>query len=135
MRFRPLLFCICLVGCTVDQPPLLVEDVVLTRPIPGVAMGAGYFTLRNTSNQSIRIDRISSPDLAAVAMHESVLEDGIARMYELQEIMLLPRSAVVFETGGKHLMMRYLETTPDIVTLQFFAGPAMLLSVQANTRE
>ncbi|MDH5321564.1 MAG: copper chaperone PCu(A)C, partial [Gammaproteobacteria bacterium] len=107
----------------------------LTRPITGSAMGAGYFTLHNRSGQLIRIDRISSPDLAGVAMHESILQDGIARMVELQDIAVAPHSSVVFEAGGKHLMLNYAATRPGVVTLQFFAGPAMLLSVQVNTLE
>ncbi len=134
-RILLLLICASIASCNSNQPPLIIEDLVLIRPIPGATMGAGYFTLRNTSKQLIRIDRVDSPDLGAVAMHESVLEDGIARMVELQEIAILPQSTVTFEAGGKHLMLSYTATTPDAVTLHFFAGPAMLLSVQANTAE
>ena len=131
-RLLALLAAISIAACSAEQPPLLVEELVLTRPIPGAGMGAGYFTLRNTSGEAIRITRVSSPELAAVAMHESLLEDGIARMHELPEIVVPPHSSVVFEAGGKHLMMHYAAATPEVVTLQFFAGPAMLLSVQAR---
>lgn len=134
-RILILLLFVGVASCGSDQPPLVIEDLVLTRPIPGTAMGAGYFTLRNTSKQLIRIDRVGSPDLLAVAMHESALEDGIARMVELQEISIPPQSTVVFEAGGKHLMLSYEAATPELVTLQFFAGPMMLLSVQTNTAE
>lgn len=137
LRILLLFICAAIAACAgdQDQAPLVVEDLVLTRPIPGSAMGAGYFTMRNTSKELVRIDRVGSPDLAAVAMHESVLEDGIARMVELQEIVLPPQSSLVFEAGGKHLMLRYSTTTPEVVTLQFFAGAAMLLSVQVNSAE
>jgi copper(I)-binding protein len=134
-RLLLLLACCGIAACSAEQPPLLVDDLVLTRPITGAGMGAGYFTLRNTTGQSIRVDRVASTDLAAVAMHESVLEDGIARMHKLPEVVLPPHSSVVFEAGGKHLMLSYTATTPDVVTLQFFSGPAMLLSVQARPLE
>jgi len=135
LRIPLLLICAAVTACAGDQAPLVVEDLVLTRPIPGSAMGAGYFTMRNTSKELIRIDKVDSPDFAAVAMHESILEDGIARMVELPEILLPPQSSIVFAAGGKHLMLRYSATTPEVVTLQFFAGAAMLLSVQVNTAE
>jgi copper(I)-binding protein len=135
LRIVPLLFCVCIAACGREQPPVLAENVLLTRPIPGASTGAGYLTLRNTTGEPIRIDRVASPELAAVAMHESVLEDGTSRMHALPEIVVLPHSEVVFEAGGKHLMLTYSAATPETVTLQFFAGPAMLLSVQANTVE
>ncbi len=134
-RFLQLLVFACLAACSARQAPLLAENVVLTRPMPGVGMGAGYLTLRNTSSQRIRIDNVSSPDLESVAMHESVLEDGIARMYELPEIVILPGRSVSFEAGGKHLMIRYPVDTHDTITLQFYSGKAMLLSIDVNPGE
>jgi len=135
LRVLPLLLCAWLVACSVEQPPLLAEAVVLTPPLPGVRMGAGYMTLRNTSDQSIRINRVASPDLVSVAMHESVVEDGIARMHELQELVIPPHQSVVFEPGSKHLMIHYPAATADFVTLQFFADTAMLLSMQVHIED
>ncbi len=128
-RLLLLLVFACLTACSFEQAPLLAEDVRVSRPLPGVRMGAGYFTLRNTTSQRIAISRVSSPDFASVSMHESVLEDGISRMYELQEVVILPGQSVTFEPGGKHLMIRHAIETPARVTLQFYAGDAMLLSL------
>ena len=134
-RFWPTLLCALLAACSAAEPPLLVEDVVLTRPLPGAHMGAGYMTLRNTTAEPISINRVTSPDLVSVAMHESVVDDGIARMHELQEIIIPPQQSVVFAPGGKHLMLRYPAATADFVTLQFFADTAMLLSMQVRIEE
>ena len=94
-------------------------------------MGAGYLALHNTSTQAITIGRVTSPDGIAVAMHESELVDGIMRMRELPALTIPARQSVVFEPGGKHLMLRYPVVMPDTVTLQFFAGADMLLTIQA----
>lgn len=134
-RWLQLLVFSFLAACSARQAPLLAEGVVLTRPIPGIGMGAGYLTLRNTSSQEIRIDKVSSPDLESVAMHESVLEDGISRMYELQEVNILPGQSVSFEAGGKHLMIQYPVDARDTVTLQFYSGTAMLLSINVKPEE
>jgi copper(I)-binding protein len=135
LRPLPLLLCAWLAACSAEQPPLLAEAVVLTRPLPGTHMGAGYMTLRNTSDQPIRIDKVASPDLVAVSMHESVVEDGIARMLALPELLIPPHESVVFAPGGKHLMIHYPAATTDFVTLQFYADAAMLLAIQVHPEE
>jgi copper(I)-binding protein len=63
-------------------------------------------------------------------MHESVLEDGMARMYPLGELTILPGQSIEFARGGKHLMLMRPLDNIESVTLEFYAGKAMLLSVK-----
>ena len=95
-------------------------------------MGAGYLTLTNSTDQLVAITQVTSPDLISVEMHESVLEDGISRMYKLQEVAILPGGTATFEPGAKHLMLRYPDELPNNVTLQFYAGESLLLSIDAK---
>ena len=133
MRLLTTLLCCCwLSACSVENAPLVATDIVVTRPLPGVRMGAGYLSLTNATNQRILITKVMSPNFESVEMHESVLEDGISRMYRLYEIAILPGRTVHFEPGGKHLMIRYGVDDPDVVTLQFYAGDALLLSVDTT---
>ena len=115
--------------------PLIAEDVVIARPIPGVRMGAGYLSLTNTTGQGIRITKVTSPHFESVEIHESVLEDGISRMLRLDEIEIPPGRTVRFEPGGKHLMIQYSVDTPTVVTLNFHAGDALLLSVSTAVED
>ena len=135
LRLLPILAFAGIAACTAEQAPLLVDNVTVARPLPGVPMSAGYLTLHNTTAQEIRITRVSSPQFAAVEMHESVSEDGIARMHELQEIVVPPAGSVVFEPGAKHLMLRAPIGEPELVTLQFFASDALLLSIDVKPGE
>jgi hypothetical protein len=98
-------------------------------------MAAGYLTLRNTTSEDITINKVTSPQLKSVEMHESILDDGISRMYALPEIVIPPGGAVSFEAGGKHLMLQYPPEIPETVTLQFHSGTAMLLSIIVTTEE
>lgn len=123
------------VACSAKQPPLLAEQLHITRPMPGMSMGAGYLTLKNNSDQKISISRVNSPELDSVEMHESVLEDGVSRMYKLQEVVILPGRSVSFEPGGKHLMLNYPTTVPSQVTLQFYAGETLMLSIGATLED
>ena len=122
-------------ACSAEQPPLVAEQLQIARPLPGMSMGAGYLTLKNNSAQQIRITGMHSPDLKSVEMHESVLEDGVSRMYKLQEVVILPGQSVSFEPGARHLMLRYRATIPDQVTLQFYAEETLLLSVGATLKD
>ncbi|MGI9270683.1 MAG: copper chaperone PCu(A)C [Woeseiaceae bacterium] len=138
MMFRLLLLSltICVsAACSNDQPPLVAENVVITQPIPGMRMSAGYMTLHNSSDSQILINRIESPDLESVQMHETVLDDGISRMRPLPMVAIPAGQAVTFEAGGKHLMLRHLSQTPDTVRLQLFSDETLILSINVNPEE
>jgi hypothetical protein len=122
-------------GCSVERAPLVATDIVVSRPMPGTTMSAGYLSLTNNTTQAIRITRVSSPEFASVAMHESVLEDGMARMFPLGEVTILPGKTVEFARGGKHLMLMHPLDNIESVTLEFYAGKAMLLSVNTAFKE
>ena len=136
MRLLTLLLgCCWLASCSIDSAPLVATDIVVTRPLPGVRMGAGYLSLSNATSQRILITKVMSPNFESVEMHESVLEDGISRMVKLDEVAILPGRTVHFEPGGKHLMLRDPFDTPEIVTLKFYDGDALLLSVVTTLEE
>lgn len=123
-----------LLGCACSQEsvPLVASDVVVTKPMPGMNMTAGYLTLRNNSSQPIIISHVASPQFESVEMHESVVEDGMARMYALGEMTILAGSSVVFKPGGKHLMLMQPVGEFDTVTLDFFAGDAAVLTINVT---
>ena len=126
------LLCVILAACSNEQAPLVAENVLIKQPVADMRMSAGYLTLRNASDQQIRINHIESPDLESVEMHESVLENGISRMRAIPEILIPAGQSVTFEAGAMHLMMRHPVQTPDIVTLQFFNDQTMLLSISVT---
>jgi hypothetical protein len=92
-------------------------------------MSAGYFTLTNSATQPINITHVTSPQFEAVEKHESVIEDGMARMYPLGDLMVPAGSSIVFEPGGKHLMLMRPIGEFEVVTLQFHADKAVVLTV------
>jgi len=122
-------------ACSGDEPPLVATDVRITQSMPGSRMAAGYLALTNNTTQTITITHVSSPQYDSVEMHESVVEDGVARMYPLAGVTLLPGRTVRFEPGGKHLMLIRASGAVDGVTLDFYAGKAVVLSVHAPAPE
>jgi len=129
-RVIPVLI-LALLGCACSQQsaPLVASDVVVSKPMPGMSMTAGYLTLSNNASQPIIITHVASPQFESVEMHESVIEDGMARMYPLGDLMVLAKSSVVFQPGGKHLMLMRPVGQFDTVSLDFYAGKAVVLTV------
>ncbi len=118
-----------LAACGGDVPPLVASDVAVKRPMPGMQMTAGYLTLQNNTPGEIVIDRVTSPQFGKVEMHETVIEDGVAKMSALDRVALPAGATVEFRPGGKHLMLMRPGTDLDLVTLEFYSGDTIVLAV------
>jgi copper(I)-binding protein len=120
-------------GCGGSEgPPIVATDVVVTAPGAGMPMAAGYLRIANYSGSDIRITRVSSPEYGSVEMHETLVEDGIARMRAVPVVEIADGESVVFERGGKHLMLMQPVGEPRTITLNFYSGDVLLLSVGAQ---
>ena len=120
---------LCLAACGAPQPPLVASDVEITPPLPGRPMSAGYLVLTNNTHEDVRITRVTSPQFGAVEIHETTIEDGIARMRELPALVVPARGSVRLERGGKHLMLMRPADLGDSVALQFFSDDTPVLDV------
>ena len=116
-------------ACSAERAPLVATDVIVKRPMPGMQMTAGYLTFSNNSSQAITLTHVMSPQFGAVEMHESVVEDGMARMYPLGDLTILAGTSVKFEPGGKHLMLMRPVDEFDSVMLEFYADEAVVLTL------
>jgi copper(I)-binding protein len=119
-------------ACSSWEPPLVVSDLEVTAPLPGSGASAGYFRLTNNTDAMIEISHVASAEFRSVEMHETVIDDGIARMRRLAGLSIAPGETVVFERGGKHLMLTGPVAGLETVTLSFFSGDSLLLA--AGTR-
>ena len=133
MRIRIVLLAACLLGaCDAKQDaPLVATDVIVYQSVPGSIMRAGYLTLTNNTEATITIDQVTSPEFGSVEMHETILEDGIAKMRAMPSLSIPAGESAHFERGGKHLMLMQADENIETVTLQFHSGSALLLSVIA----
>lgn len=113
-------------------PPVVASNVVVTGPAAEMPMAAGYLEISNRSGSDIRITRVTSPDYESVEMHETIVEDGVARMREIPVLEIAAGETVVFERGGKHLMLMKPVGTSGTITLNFYSDDVVLLSVSAE---
>lgn len=95
-----------LVACQQPHGPALnTSNVDVFLPLPGSGAAVAYFRLNNLSDEAISIERISSPQFGKVEMHETTINDGIARMRPVDRLEIAARATTVFEAGGKHVML------------------------------
>lgn len=76
------------------------------RAMPTAAkVGAGYVKVRNTGDQPDRLLAVESTAARAVEIHTMTNENGVMKMRQLSEGLLLPpQSTVELGPGGLHLM-------------------------------
>lgn len=138
------LACFLVAACTPDaRTPLSAERVVVTRDIPGMPMRAAYMTISNNTDAPVSITSVSSPQFEEVSIHETTMENDVARMRPLGVLVIPPGEAVTLEPGGKHLMLARPRTAEssgtirqpdgDAITLNLYNGEQRILSVTAST--
>ena len=129
MRIVIVLLALVMTGCGQAEPPLVASDVEITRPMPGMNMSAGFFVLTNNTGESVSITSVTSPQFASVEIHETTIEDGIARMREMESLVVPANGSVTLERGGKHLMLMRPEDLGDNVTLQLMSSDTPVLTI------
>ena len=125
--------CLLMSACSdASKPPLVATDIVITEPLPGKRMSAGYLSLTNNTDVAITISSVVSPEFEAVEIHESLLEDGVAKMRRIPVLSIPAGATLTLERGGKHLMLMRPTGDTQQVTLNFHSGDAILLGVDAQ---
>lgn len=132
MRIVALIVCLFLSACGGEaEAPLVASDIVITEPMPGRHMSAGYISFTNNTSDAINITHVVSPEFEAVELHESLVEDGIAKMRRIETLTIPANSSVSLQRGGKHLMLMRPTSALDTVSLSFYSGDTLLLNVKA----
>lgn len=90
-------------GC---QPPaqLLVEKAMIQLSPVKDSPSVLYFTVRGGPQDTV-LRSVSSPSILRLAMHETVEDNGMSMMRPLTAVAVPARAKVMFEPGGKHVMI------------------------------
>jgi periplasmic copper chaperone A len=87
------------------EPNLVFTHAFVAAAPPGVSAMAAYMSIENPGSSERRITSIGSPDFAEVQMHRSSIENGVARMQQLEALTVSPGSRLELKPGGVHLML------------------------------
>ena len=90
---------------TQNYMPIKVEGAYATKPLIGINSVAAYMVLKNQTNQTLTIDKISCDNFLA-DFHESKIDNHSKMvMKKLDKVVIKPNSEVNFQPSGKHIMI------------------------------
>ena len=89
------------------------KDAWVRSMPPGAQVSAAYGMLMNHSDQTVTLSTVSSEISGTAEMHEVIAEGDQRRMAELESIDIAPHETLIFEPGGRHIML----LTVDKVTV------------------
>lgn len=104
-RLLMILALFCLAPSALSAAQLGVSNAWIPQAPPGAAMLAGYLTIKNTGDAPVSILAAQSDRFRTVSVHQTVIENGVARMRELNSLEIAPGQEVKFAPGGMHLML------------------------------
>ena len=105
MRYVLLLLACYALGSKAD---LVVDQAWARATPPGAPMGAVYLELVNGAARSVSITAVRTPAAAVAEVHESYIEDGMARMREVMPLVIEPGAQLSLAPGGLHIMLMKL---------------------------
>ena len=114
----------------VSTTRIRIDDVWVRAAPPGAMMLAGYMTLHNDGDQSVRLLSVDSDAFGMVAAHRTRIENGVSRMRPAGEVAIAAHRSLRFEPGGLHLMLmqerRELKISDKVDFRLHFAGGSVL---------
>ncbi|MCP3867623.1 MAG: copper chaperone PCu(A)C [Gammaproteobacteria bacterium] len=82
-----------------------VENPWIRAAPPVVKILAAYMTIENKSSQKRTLLGADSPGFDRIEIHNTVIEDGLARMLRQKQIEIPPQGTITFSPGGYHFML------------------------------
>jgi copper(I)-binding protein len=139
---RPLLAvalaCLSIAGCGREGPApgVTVDDAWVRLPASSGQPGAAYFTLRSPE-EGTKLVGLTSPLVRWVELHESTTASGVVRMKRRNEVEFPSRGKLVFEPGGRHVMLFGIDPSVKAggrVPFTFAFNTAPPVTVEAEVR-
>jgi copper(I)-binding protein len=88
-----------------DEATLRIEDAWIAEAPPVSKVMVAYMTIINTGTQAVDIVRAESDVYSSIEFHETVYEDGMARMISHDSLNIPAGNYLVLKRGGPHFML------------------------------
>lgn len=112
----PTLACCLLLACPLAAAPgVAFEGAWIRGPVPGQTVAAGYCEIVNKGAAAVTLTGFDGS--VRVELHETKLEQGMARMRRLDDLTIAPSETLSLRPGGKHLMLFDVDANAKEVTL------------------
>ena len=84
---------------------LSVENAWIAEAPPVSKVMVAYMTINNTSDAAIDLVDAASDYYSSIEFHETLHEDGMARMVRWSKLTIPARGSIQLKRGGKHFML------------------------------
>src|SRR5688572_14166543 len=81
-----------------------IADPWIRLPAVAGRPAAGYVVIAASPDHGALVG-VTSPRVGRIEMHETVMDGAVARMKRVERISLADQREIVFEPGGRHLML------------------------------
>jgi len=88
-----------------EEAKLTVENAWISEAPPVSKVMVAYMTLNNTGNEAIDITKAESDLYSSIEFHETLHENGMARMVRWGELTVPANGSIQLKRGGKHFML------------------------------
>ena len=88
------------------------KDAWVRSMPPGAQVSAAYGMLMNHGDQTVTLSAVSSEISSTAEMHEVIADGDQRRMAELESIDIAPHQTLIFEPGGRHIMLLDITAPP-----------------------
>jgi copper(I)-binding protein len=101
----------------------------------GGGISAAYFTISNAGTEDIRLISVSAEGVGATAIHQTIVENNVARMEEVEGGLLIPAGGTAeLAPSGHHLMLMNIAEPlleGETLTLNLSFDNGLSLTVEA----
>ena len=87
------------------EAELRIEDAWIAEAPPVSKVMVAYMTMVNTGTKTIDIIDAESDTFSSIEFHETVYEDGMARMISHDSLSIPAGGQLVLKRGGPHFML------------------------------
>jgi copper(I)-binding protein len=88
------------------------QDVWVRAMPPGAQVTAAYGKLMNHGNEAVEISGLSSSVSGETQMHDVIAAGDQRRMVQLMSVEIAPHETLIFEPGGRHIMLLDISNPP-----------------------
>jgi len=88
-----------------EEAKLTVENAWISEAPPVSKVMVAYLTINNTGNEAIDITKAESDLYSSIEFHETIHENGMARMVRWGELTVPANGSIQLKRGGKHFML------------------------------
>ena len=134
------LLSICILPACTDNPYLDIQNAWIAEAPPVSKVMVAYLTINNETPEQIEIVRAESDLYSSIEFHETVHENGMARMIRHQSLVIPSKSKLILQRGEKHLMLfnpkKILKANDSVkITFTFSDNRSQSISVGVKKTE